>query len=142
MAGRSRIRPDPPTQPGNLRPCSSRPRYSRPADARAGTVNHRRPVAPGGDRRGSPHAPTDHRSMSRRRTIAIGAGLAAGGGAVGRRRTTRGRTDPFAPNAIRAETAAARTADIIAKPRVRRLDLVQTYAPAISTAVGPLPHGR
>ncbi|MFL5689711.1 MAG: hypothetical protein ACJ77I_12035, partial [Chloroflexota bacterium] len=80
--------------------------------------------------------------MSRRRTIAIGAGIAAAGAALGRRRTMRVPTDPFDPNAIRAETAAARTAEIIAKPRVRRLDLAQTYAPAISTAVDPLLHGR
>ena len=80
--------------------------------------------------------------MSRRRTIAIGAGIAAAGAAIGRRRTARVPTDPFDPNAIRAETAAARTADIIAKPRVRRSDLAQTYAPAISTAVDPLLHGR
>ena len=80
--------------------------------------------------------------MSRRRTIAIGAGIAAAGAALGRRRPTRVPTDPFDPDAIRAETAAARTADIIAKPRVRRADLAQTYAPAIATAVDPLLHGR
>ena len=79
--------------------------------------------------------------MSRRRTIAIGAGIAAAGAALGRRRTTRVPTDPFDPNAIRAETAAERTADIISKPRVRRADLAQTYAPAIATAVDPLLHG-
>ena len=79
--------------------------------------------------------------MSRRRTIAIGAGIAAAGAALGRRRTTRIPTDPFDPDAIRAETAAARTAEIIAKPRVHRVDLAQTYAPAISTAVDPLLHG-
>src|SRR4029079_9914324 len=79
---------------------------------------------------------------TRGRTIAIGAGIAAAGAALGRRRTTRIPTDPFDPNAIRAETAAARTAEIIAKPRVRRADLAQTYAPAISSAVDPLLHGR
>jgi len=79
--------------------------------------------------------------MTRRRTIALGAGLAATG-AMLRRRSTRVPTDPFDPNAIRAETAAARTAEIVARPRVRRVDLAQTYAPAIATAVDPLLHGR
>src|SRR5262245_30129711 len=80
--------------------------------------------------------------MSRRRTIAIGAGIAAAGAAMRRRRSMRVPTDPFDPNAIRAESAAARTAAIVAKPRVRRADLAQTYAPAMSTAVDPLLHGR
>ncbi len=79
--------------------------------------------------------------MTRRRTIALGAGVAAAG-ALLRRRASRVPTDPFDPNAIRAETAAARTAEIVARPRVRRADLAQTYAPAISTAVDPLLHGR
>ncbi len=79
--------------------------------------------------------------MTRRRTIALGAGLAATG-AMLRRRSTRVPTDPYDPDAIRAETAAARTAEIVARPRVRRVDLAQTYAPAIATAVDPLLHGR
>ena len=79
--------------------------------------------------------------MTRRRTIALGAGLAATG-AMLRRRSTRVPTDPFDPDAIRAETAAARTAEIVGRPRVRRVDLAQTYAPAIATAVDPLLHGR
>ena len=79
--------------------------------------------------------------MTRRRTIALGAGLAATG-AMLRRRSTRVPTDPFDPDAIRAETAAERTAEIVARPRVRRVDLAQTYAPAIATAVDPLLHGR
>ena len=79
--------------------------------------------------------------MTRRRTIALGAGLAATG-AMLRRRSTRVPTDPLDPDAIRAETAAARTAEIVGRPRVRRVDLAQTYAPAIATAVDPLLHGR
>jgi cardiolipin synthase len=79
--------------------------------------------------------------MSRRRTIALGAGVATAG-ALLRRRASRVPTDPFDPNAIRAETAAIRTAELVAQPRVRRADLAQTYAPAISTAVDPLLHGR
>ena len=81
--------------------------------------------------------------MSRRRTIAIGAGLAAAGAAVRRHRGTRRvPTDPFDPNAIRAETAASRTAELVARPRVRRADLALTFAPAIATSVDPLLHGR
>jgi cardiolipin synthase len=79
--------------------------------------------------------------MSRLRTIALGAGLAATGAAL-RRRKGRVPTDPFDPNAIRAETAATTTAELVARPRVRRADLAQTYAPAIATAVDPLLHGR
>jgi len=79
--------------------------------------------------------------VSRRRTIALSAGIAATG-AMLRRRSSRVPTDPFDPNAIRADTAAARTADLVALPRVRRADLAQTYAPAIATAVDPLLHGR
>jgi hypothetical protein len=52
--------------------------------------------------------------MSRRRTIAIGAGIATAGAALSRRRSLRVPTDPLDPNAIRAETAAARTAEIVA----------------------------
>jgi cardiolipin synthase len=80
--------------------------------------------------------------MSRRRTIALGAGLAATGAALRRRRTSRIPTDPFDPNAIRAETAATQTAALLALPRIRRDDLAQTYASAIATAVDPLLHGR
>jgi cardiolipin synthase len=79
--------------------------------------------------------------MSRRRTVALGAGIAATG-AMLRRRAARVPTDPFDPNAIRAETAAAWTAELVARPRVRRADLARTYAPAIATAVDPLLHGR
>ena len=79
--------------------------------------------------------------MSRKRTIAIGAGIAATG-AILRRRKTRVPTDPFDPNAIRAETAAERTADLVARPRVRRADIALTFAPAIATVVEPLLHGR
>ena len=79
--------------------------------------------------------------MSRRRTIAVSAGLAAAGAAL-RHRAPSVRTDPFDPNAIRAETAAVRTAELVARPRVRRADLAQTFAPAIATAVDPLLHGR
>lgn len=78
--------------------------------------------------------------MSRRRTIALGAGLAATGAAL-RRRKGRVPTDPFDPNAVRAETAATTTAELVASPRVRRADLARTFAPAIATAVDPLLHG-
>ena len=79
--------------------------------------------------------------MSRKRTIAIGAGLAAAGAAF-RRRKGRVPTDPFDPDAIRAETAATRAAELVARPRVRRADLALTFAPAIATSVDPLLHGR
>ncbi len=81
--------------------------------------------------------------MSRkRRTLALGAALAATGATLRRRRATRVPTDPFDPDAIRPETAAARTAEIVAMPRVRRADLTKVFAPAIATAVDPLLHGR
>jgi cardiolipin synthase len=79
--------------------------------------------------------------MSRRRTIAIGAGLAATTAAL-RRRTSRVPTDPFDPDGIRPETAAVRTAELVARPQVRRADLALTFAPATSTAVDPLLHGH
>jgi cardiolipin synthase A/B len=79
--------------------------------------------------------------MSRKRTIAIGAAVAAIGAGL-RRRKGRVPTDPFDPNAVRAETAAARAAELVARPRVRRADLAMTFAPAIATAVDPLLHGR
>jgi cardiolipin synthase A/B len=79
--------------------------------------------------------------VSRRRTIAVGAGLAAAGAAL-RRRGSRVPTDPLDPDAIRAESAAAWTAALVARPWVRRADLAETYAPAISTSVDPLLHGR
>ena len=80
--------------------------------------------------------------MSRRRTLALGAAVAATGAALGRRRATRVPTDPFDPGAIRAENAAVRTAELVARPRIRRADLAETFAPAISTAVEPLLHGK
>jgi cardiolipin synthase len=64
----------------------------------------------------------------------MGAGL--------RRRHGRVRTDPLDPNSVRAETAAARTAGLVARPRLRRSDLALTFAPAIATNVDPLLHGR
>jgi cardiolipin synthase len=79
--------------------------------------------------------------MSRRRTLAIGAGIAATTAAL-RRRKGRVPTDPFDPDAIRAETAAIRAAEFVARPHVRRADLPLTFAPAISTAVDPLLHGH
>jgi cardiolipin synthase A/B len=79
--------------------------------------------------------------MSRRRNLAIGAAVAA---AVAGTRLRQGRvpTDPFDPNGVRPETVAARTAGLIARPHVRRADLALTFAPAISTSVEPLLHGR
>jgi cardiolipin synthase len=78
--------------------------------------------------------------VSRRRTLAVGAGIAAAT-AVLRHRGSRVPSDPLDPDAVQAEGAAELTAEIVAKPRVRRVDLAQTYAPAISTAVDPLLHG-
>jgi cardiolipin synthase A/B len=80
--------------------------------------------------------------VSRRRTLAIGAAVAATGAALGRRRVARVPTDPFDPDALRAESAAVRTAEMVARPRIRRSELAQTFAPAISTSVEPLLHGR
>jgi len=80
--------------------------------------------------------------VSRRRTVVIGAAVAATGAALRNRRARRVPTDPFDPGAIRAENAAVRTAEFVARPRIRRADLAQTFAPAISTAVEPLLHGR
>jgi cardiolipin synthase A/B len=79
--------------------------------------------------------------MSRRRNLAVGAATAAVVAGL-RRRHGRIPTDPFDPNAVRPETAAVRTAGLVARPRVRRADLALTFAPAISTAVDPLLHGR
>ncbi len=78
----------------------------------------------------------------KRRTFALGAAIATTGAALSRRRATRVPTDPFDPDAIRPETAAARTAELVALPRVRRADLTKVFAPAIATAVDPLLHGR
>ena len=80
--------------------------------------------------------------MSRRRTIAHRCRAGRDRAPPLRRRKGRVPTDPFDPNAIRAETAAARAAELVARPRVRRADLALTFAPAISTAVDPLLHGR
>ena len=80
-------------------------------------------------------------TMSRRRTLAVGAGIAAATAAL-RRRKTRVPTDPFDPDAVRAETAAVRAAELVARPQVRRADLALTFAPAIATAVDPLLHGH
>jgi cardiolipin synthase len=79
--------------------------------------------------------------VSRRRYLAIGAAAAAVGAGL-RWRKGRVPTDPLDPGAIRPETAAARTAGLVAQPRVRRADLALTFAPAIATAVDPLLHGR
>jgi cardiolipin synthase len=79
--------------------------------------------------------------MSRRRTLAVGAGLATAT-ALLRRRHPRIPSDPLDPNAIRAEDAAELTAAVVAQPSVRRGDLARTYAPAISTRVDPLLHGH
>ena len=79
--------------------------------------------------------------MSRRRTFAVGAGIAATTAAL-RRRKPRVPTDPFDPDAVRAETAAVRAAELVARPQVRRADLAMTFAPATSTAVDPLLHGH
>ncbi len=87
------------------------------------------------------HDSTSTRPMSRRRTLAIGAGIAATTAAL-RRRKSRVPTDPFDPDAIRAENAAIRTAELVARPEVRRADLALTFAPAVATAVDPLLHGR
>jgi cardiolipin synthase A/B len=78
----------------------------------------------------------------KRRIVAIGAAAAAAGATLRRRRATRVPTDPFDPNAIRAESAAVRTAELVARPKVRRVDLANTFAPAIATAVDPLLHGH
>jgi cardiolipin synthase len=80
--------------------------------------------------------------MSRRSTLTLVAAVAATGAALRRRSGKRIPTDPFDPDAMRAENAAVRTAELVARPRVRRADLAQTFAPAISTAVEPLLHGR
>jgi cardiolipin synthase len=79
--------------------------------------------------------------VSRRRTLAVGAAVAAVGAGL-RRRKGRVPTDPFDPGAFRAETAAVRTAELVARPRVRRADLAITFAPAVATAVEPLLHGH
>lgn len=79
--------------------------------------------------------------MSRRRNLAIGAATAAAVAGVRRGRARRIPTDPFDPNAVRPETAAVRTAGLVARPRVRRADLALTFAPAVATAVDPLLHG-
>jgi cardiolipin synthase len=79
--------------------------------------------------------------MSRRRNLAIGAAVAAVAAGT-RMRQGRIPTDPYDPNGVRAETVAARTAGLVARPRLHRADLALTFAPAISTAVEPLLHGR
>ena len=80
--------------------------------------------------------------MSRRRKVALGAAIAATGAALRQRRARRVPTDPLDPNAMRAENAAVRTAELVARSRIRRADLAQTFAPAISTAVEPHHHGK
>jgi phosphatidylserine/phosphatidylglycerophosphate/cardiolipin synthase-like enzyme len=79
---------------------------------------------------------------AKRRLAVVGAATVAAIGATAMRRTPRRTSDPGSPDAIHAEDAQDRAVTLVAKGGVRRSDLAMTFAPAISTSVDPLLHGR
>ena len=50
-------------------------------------------------------------------------------------------TDPFDPDAIRAENAAVRTAELVARPALHRADLAQTFGTGAYAQVATVPTG-
>ena len=80
--------------------------------------------------------------MSRRRTIALGAGSPRPGrrSGAGERRASRPTRSTRTPSGPRPRPPAPPSSSPVRA--VRRADLAQTYAPAIATAVEPLLHGR
>ncbi len=80
--------------------------------------------------------------MSRRRWLAAGAAGVAGSAALLSRRATRTLAFPPGPDAVTPDGARQQAAELLALPRVRRRDLAMDFAPAISTSVEPLLHGR
>ena len=79
--------------------------------------------------------------MSRRRWLAVGAGVAATGALLSRR-AKRVTAFPAGPDAIRAEGARAHVETLAAKADLSRADLAMSFAPALATSVEPLLHGR
>jgi cardiolipin synthase len=77
----------------------------------------------------------------RRRFLATGAGLAASATILARR-SKRVPAYPPGPDAITPEMARDRAAALLARPSLRRRDLAMDFAPATSTSVDPLLHGR
>ena len=80
--------------------------------------------------------------MSRRRWLAAGAGAAASGAYLARRRASRHRAFPPGDDAVTAADARFHAADLASRPRVRRHELAMAFAPSIATSVDPLLHGR
>jgi cardiolipin synthase len=80
--------------------------------------------------------------MSRRRWLAAGAAGVAGVAALAARRASRAVAYPPGPDALTAESARDRAAELIAAPAVRRRDLAVDLAPSVATSVDPLLHGR
>jgi len=79
--------------------------------------------------------------MTRRRWLAVGAG-AATTGALLARRPKRVQAFPPGPDAITADQAADHVRRLAVAETVRRRDLAMAFAPAVSTSVEPLLHGR
>ena len=79
----------------------------------------------------------------RRRALAAGAGIATSATlSMLARRGKRVTAFPPGPDAITPEMARDRAAELLARPSLRRRDLAMDFAPAISTSVDPLLHGR
>jgi cardiolipin synthase len=81
--------------------------------------------------------------MRRTRLIAAGIGAAAlGAGAALTRRSARHPAFPPGPDAITADGAAEAARNLAERLPTRRRDLAMALAPAVSTSVEPLLHGR
>jgi cardiolipin synthase len=78
----------------------------------------------------------------RRVTWVVAGASAAAAGTLLRRRARRRRAFPPGADAIRAEGARDAARAIAALPVVSRSDLAMDFAPALSTSVEPLLHGR
>ena len=79
--------------------------------------------------------------MVRRRGI-LAAGAVAASATVLARRSRRVTAFPPGPDAITPSMARDQAAALLARGELRRHDLAMDFAPAISTSVEPLLHGR
>ena len=80
--------------------------------------------------------------MSRRRGILVaGAGIAASASLLSRR-AKRVVAYPPGPDAITPDAARGRAEELLEATAVHRADLAMAFAPAVSTSVEPLLHGR
>ena len=80
--------------------------------------------------------------MSRRGWLAAGVAGVAGSAALLSRRATRTIAFPPGPDAVTPEGARQRAGELLTAPRLHRRDLAMDFAPAVSTSVDPLLHGR